>query len=67
MLDEAEAVQGLGALGAAAALKLVVEMQASLMMRHLGHGMVETDLEWLHGSEVLEVRISQDVSLKQFL
>ena len=60
-------VHGLGALGAAAAPEVVVDIEFSLMVQHLGHGMVETALERLHGAEVLEVRMSRDVSLRQFL
>ena len=57
MLDKSEAVQGLGELGAAAVLEVVVYMEASLIVKHLGHRLVETALERLHGAEVLEVRI----------
>ena len=58
MLDEKDAVHGLGNLGDAAAPEVVVDMEASLIVRHLGHGMVETALERLNGTEVLEVRMS---------
>ena len=67
MLEEAEAVQGLGELGDADALEVVVEMEASSMVRHMGHGMVEMVLERFHGAEVLEVWMSQDVPLGQLL
>ena len=67
MLDETDTVHGLGDLGAAAAPEVVVEMEASLMVPHLGHGLVETALELLNGVDVMEVRISQDVFLGQFL
>ena len=66
-MDEADVVHVLEALGAAAAPEVVVEMEASLMVPHLGHGLVKTLLERLSGAEVLEVRISQDVSLGKFL
>ena len=66
-MDEAESAQWLGALGDASALKVVVDMEVSLMARNMGHGPVETALERLHGAEVLEVRMSLDVSLGQFL
>ena len=33
-------------------------MVVSLMVQHLGHELVETALELLHGAEVLEVRMS---------
>ena len=58
MLEEEEAVQGLGSMGDAAALEVVVYMEVSSMVQHLGHGMVETAMELLHGAEVLEVRMS---------
>ena len=58
MLEEAEAVLGLGSMGAAAALEVVVDIEVSSMVKHLGHGLVETALELLHGAEVLEVRMS---------
>ena len=58
MLDETDTVHGLGALGAAAAPEVVVYMEALSIVRHLGHGLVETLLEWLNGAEVLEVRMS---------
>ena len=60
-------MQGLGELGGADALEVVVEMEASSMVIHLGHGLVEMVLERFHGAEVLEVRMSQDVPLGQFL
>ena len=66
-MDEADAMHGLRAMGAAAAPEVVVEMEASLMVPHLGHGLVKTVLERLSGAEVLEVRISQDMSLGKFL
>ena len=56
-------MQGLGEMGDAAVLEVVVDMEASPMVLHLGHGLVETALEQLHGVEVMEVRISQDVHL----
>ena len=58
MLDEADAVYGLGDLGAAAELEVVLDMEAPSMVRHLGHGLVDTVLERLNGAEVLEVRMS---------
>ena len=67
MLDEADAVHGLGALGAAVVPEVVVDMETPYMVRHLGHGLVETALEMLNGVDVMEVRISQDVFLGQFL
>ena len=66
-MDEADAVHGLGALVDAAALEVVVEMEASSIVRHLGHGLVKTALERLDGAEVLKVWMSRDVSLGQFL
>ena len=42
-------MQGLGALGAAAAPEVVVEMDAPLLVRHLVHGLVDTALERLNG------------------
>ena len=60
-------MHGLGVLGAAAALEVVVDMEVSSMVQHMGHGLVETVLERLNGAEVLEVRMSQDVFLGQFL
>ena len=44
MLHEADGVHGLGALGAAAAPEVVVEMEAPSTVRHLVHGLVETAL-----------------------
>ena len=67
MLDEAYTVHGLGALGAASEPEVVVDMEASSMVQNLGHGMVDMALERLHGAEVLEVRMYQDVSLGQLL
>ena len=67
ILDEVDAMHGLRALGAAAAPEVVVEMEVSLMVPHLGHGLVKTLLERLSGAEVLEVRISQDLFLGKFL
>ena len=63
MFEEAEAVQGLGSMGAAAALEVVVYMEVSSMVQHLGHGMLGTVLEWLNGTEVLYVHTSRDVFL----
>ena len=40
MLDEADAVHGLGALGAAATPEVVLDMELPLMVRYLGHGLV---------------------------
>ena len=57
MLDETDAVHGLGSLGATAAPEVVVDMEVSLMVQHLRHGMVETALDQLNGAEVLEVRM----------
>ena len=67
MLYEVDAVHGLEALVAAAAPEVVVYMEASSMVRHMGHVLVETALERLNGAEVLEVRMSRDVILGQFL
>ena len=67
MLDEADVVHGLGALGDAAAIEVVVDMEAPSMVQHLGHGLVETELDQLNGSEVLEVCMYLDVFLGQFL
>ena len=53
MLDEADVVHRLEALGAAAAPEVVVEMGALSMVRHLGYGMLGTVLEQLNGTEVL--------------
>ena len=53
MLDEADAVHGLEALGSAAAPEVVVDMEAPSMVRHVGHGMVSMVLERLNGTEVL--------------
>ena len=49
---------GLGDLGAAAELEVVLDMEAPSMVRHLGHGLVDTVLERLNGAEVLEVQMS---------
>ena len=65
MLDEADVVHGSGALVDATAPGVVVDMEASSMMQHMGHGLVETALERLNGMEVLEVQISRDVFLGQ--
>ena len=54
-------------LGAAAAPEAVVDMEALSMVRHMGHGLVETALERLNGAEVLDVHMSRDVFLGQFL
>ena len=67
MLDEADAVHGLGALGAAVVPEVVVDMETPYMVRHLGHGLVETALERLNGAEVLDMRMSRDVFLGQLL
>ena len=56
MLDEADVVHELEAMGAAAALEVVVDMEAPSMVGHLGHGLVGTALERLNGTEVLYVR-----------
>ena len=64
---EADAEQGLESLGTAAALEVVVEMEALSIAKNKGHCLVERELERLHWAEVLEVRMSQDVSLGQFL
>ena len=53
MLDEADAVHGLEALGAVAAPEVVVDMEALSMVRHLRHGLVGVVLERLNGTEVL--------------
>ena len=53
MLDEADLVHGLEALGGAANPEVVVEMEAPSMVRHLRHGLVGTVLERLNGTEVL--------------
>ena len=53
MLDEADAVHGLEALGSAAAPEVVVDMEAPSMVRHVGHGLVGMVLERLNGTEVL--------------
>ena len=50
MLGEADAAQDLGALVAAAALEVVVDMETPSMARHLVHRPVEMELEWLHGA-----------------
>ena len=52
-MDEADAVHGLEALGAAAAPEVMVEMEAPLMVRHLGHELVGVVLERLNGTDVL--------------
>ena len=44
-MDEADAVDGLGVLGSAAKVEVVVDMEASSMVQHLGNGLVETALE----------------------
>ena len=67
MLEEVDVVQGLGELGDAAGLELVVDMEAPLIVQHLVHGLVETALERLHGAKVLEVRMSRYVPLGQLL
>ena len=67
MLDEAYTVHGLGALGAASEPEMVVDMVASSIVRNLGHGMVDMGLDRMHGGELLEVRMYQDVSLGQLL
>ena len=67
ILDEAESDNGLGELVAAAALEVVVDTEVSSMAQHMGHGPVETRLERLYGADVMEVRISQDLSLGQLL
>ena len=43
----------LEALGAAAVPEVVVEMEALLMVQHLGHGLLGTVLGRLDGTEVL--------------
>ena len=53
MLDEADAVHRLEALGSVATPDMVVEMEAPFMVRHLEHGMVVTVLERFNGTEVL--------------
>ena len=53
MLDEADAVHGLDALGSAAALEVVVEMEAPSMVRYMQHGMVGTMSDRLNGAEML--------------
>ena len=60
-------MQGLGALGYAAELELLVEMEASSMVQHMVYGLVDTALGRLHGVEVLEVRMSQDMPIGQLL
>ena len=67
MLDEADVVHRLEALGAAAAPEVVVEMGALSMVRHLGYGLLGTVLEQLNGTEVLWVCTSRDVFIQQFL
>ena len=66
-MDEADAVDGLGALVAASALEVVVDMEYPSVVNHLGHRLVETALERFNGSEVLQVGMSRDVFLGQFL
>ena len=53
MLNEADAVHGLEALGALAVPEVMVEMEAPSMVRHLGHELVGEVLEMLNGTEVL--------------
>ena len=53
MLDEADSVHGLEALGAAAAPEVVKETETLSMVQHLRHGLVGTVLEKLNGTEVL--------------
>ena len=60
-------MHGLGDLGSAAAPEVVVEMEASSMVRHLGHGLVDMTLERLNGAEVLEVRMYRHVFIGKFL
>ena len=67
MLDEADAVHGLEALGAVAAPEVVVDMEALSMVRHLRHGLVGVVLERLNGTEVIYIRTSWDVFLRKFL
>ena len=67
MLDESDAVHGLGALGAVSVPEVVVEIKASSTVQYLRHGLVETTLELLNGAEVMEVWMSRDVFLGQFL
>ena len=67
MLDEEDALHGLGAMGAVVAPDFVVEMEVPSMVQHLGYGLVETALDQLNGAEVLEVRMFQSVFLGQFL
>ena len=43
----------LGALVSEVAPEVVVEMEASSMVRHMGHGLVETAFDRLNGVEVL--------------
>ena len=54
-------------MGAVVALDFLVEMEVPSMVQHLGYGLVETALDQLNGAEVLEVRISRDVFIGQFL
>ena len=49
MLNEADAVHGLEALGAAAAPELVVEMEAPSMVQHMGHVDGVGAVEWHRG------------------
>ena len=58
MLDEIDAVHGLGALVATDAPGVVIEMEVPSIVRHMGHGLVEIALERLNGAEALEVWIS---------
>ena len=60
-------MHGLVVLGALAAPEVVVDMEAPSMVRHMGHGLVETALERLNVEEMLEVRMSRDVFLGQLL
>ena len=43
----------LEALGAVTVPEVVIEMEALLMVRHLGHGLLGALLERLNGTEVL--------------
>ena len=46
-------MHGLEALGAGTVPEVVVEMEALLMVRHLGHGLLGAVLERFNGTEVL--------------
>ena len=59
-------MHGLGAMGDVAAPDVVVEMEASSMMQHLKHGLVETELERLNGAEMLKVQMYREVFLGNF-